>query len=322
MIAVGVRKNWRSLSAGERDRFIEALRSTKSSGIIDAFADMHSTHFDHGIHRSSHFLPWHREFLRRFEGELQKRYPDVTIPYWDSTVDRSASDALWSNSFLGQFNAAWRLRRALGSDRLPTAEQVQTNRDRGTYDAFWPELERDIHNPPHRWVGGVMASAASPGDPIFYLHHCWIDLLWVLWQLAHPSAPFVSSGAGLGLNDPLMEWPDRTPSHVLDHHALGYGYDAEPVLQVEGRLSFLRTHDVGTRFGPLTDQLDVEVVVEVETEPGRAFGFQLRADENEAARRGMLDTLRSAFNHGQRIRIDYQRAGLNNGVLLRVLALS
>lgn len=75
-----------------------------------------------------------------------------------------------------------------------------------------------------------MASAPSPGDPVFYFHHCWIDLLWAKWQLAHPGAPFVSSMAGAGLNDPLMEWPDRTPANVLDHHALGYSYDTEPPL--------------------------------------------------------------------------------------------
>jgi tyrosinase len=88
-------------------------------------------------------------------------------------------------------------------------------------------LESVIHNPPHRWVEGVMGGTASPGDPVFYLHHCWIDMLWVRWQIAHPQAPFVSSGPGAGLNDPLMQWPNRTPAMVLDHHALGYTYDIE-----------------------------------------------------------------------------------------------
>ena len=163
----------------------------------------------------------------RFERALQAHHPDVTIPYWDSSVDNSPSDPLWGNSFLGQFNSAWNLRRALGSATLPTQQQVLTNRGRGTYDAFWPELESVIHNPPHVWVEGVMGTAASPGDPAFYLHHCWIDMLWVRWQIAHPQAPFVSSGPGVGLNDPLMEWPNRTPAMVLDHQALGYTYDLE-----------------------------------------------------------------------------------------------
>ena len=223
---MGLRKNYRNLTDLERERFIQALQHVKSNGIVDQFADVHATHFDHGIHRGSHFLPWHREFLLRFERALQEHHTDVTIPYWDSTVDTSPSDPLWDDSFLGKFNSAWDLRRALGSDGpLPTSEQVETNQGRDTYQTFRPELEEAIHNPPHRWVEGVMSGFASPGDPVFYLHHCWIDLLWVQWQLAHPNAPFVSSGAGQGLNDPMAEWPDRTPADVLDHHALCYRYD-------------------------------------------------------------------------------------------------
>jgi Common central domain of tyrosinase len=135
-----------------------------------------------------------------------------------------------NNNFLGQFNSAWGLNRSLGAGGrpLPTQQQVEDNQRRDNYGTFWPELEHPIHNWPHSWVGGVMASAASPGDPVFYLHHCWIDLLWARWQHSHPDAPFVSSQAGAGLNDPLTEWPDRTPADVLDHHALGYRYDVEP----------------------------------------------------------------------------------------------
>jgi tyrosinase len=224
---MGVRKTYRNLTDAERDGFVQALYHVKSTGLVDQFAQMHAGHFFMNIHRSSHFLPWHREMLRRFERRLQQFHPDITIPYWASAARRSTSDPLWANSFLGQFNSAWNLGRALGSDTLPTQQQVTTNRGRGTYDAFWSDLERDIHNPPHRWVEGVMGSAASPGDPVFYLHHCWIDMLWARWQLAHPGAPFVSSGAGAGLNDPLMEWPSSTPAKVLDHHALGYTYDIE-----------------------------------------------------------------------------------------------
>jgi tyrosinase len=229
---MGVRKNYRNLTAAERDRFVQALHHVKSTGLVDQFANMHATHFFMNIHQSSHFLPWHREFLLRFERALQAHHPDVAIPYWNSTVDTSPSDPLWANSFLGQFNSAWNLRRALGSGPLPTPGQVETNQGRDNYDTFWRELENPIHNRPHVWVGGVMASTTSPGDPVFWLHHCWIDLLWARWQLAHPGAPFVSSQTGAGLNDPLMEWPDRTPAHVLDHHALGYTYDIEAAPRV------------------------------------------------------------------------------------------
>ncbi|PRY44993.1 M64 family metallopeptidase [Umezawaea tangerina] len=90
------------------------------------------------------------------------------------------------------------------------------------------------------------------------------------------------------------------------------------VAETTGRLSFLRVHDRGTGFGPPSDFLDVEVVVRLDTEPGRAFGFQLRDDGNEGARKGMLDTLRTAFARNHPVRLDYRRTGIDNGVLIRV----
>jgi tyrosinase len=234
---MGVRKTYRDLTNQERTRFVDALFQLKANGVIDQFAEIHRHHFDMNIHKSSHFLPWHREMLLRFERWLQRVplddgqvHPEITIPYWASAVRRSTTDPLWDNNFLGQFNSAWNLNRALGpkpNGILPSQQQVLTNRGRSKYNVFWEELERVIHNPPHVWVGGVMSWKASPRDPAFYLHHCWIDMLWVKWQIEHPGAPFVSSGPGAGLNAPLMQWPNRTPAMVLDHQALGYIYDFE-----------------------------------------------------------------------------------------------
>jgi hypothetical protein len=226
-----VRRNYRDLSPDERDRLVQALYHVKSTGLVDQFASDHATHFNHGIHRSSHFLPWHREFVRRFEVALQAFHPEIAIPYWDSTVDTSSSDPLWDNAFLGQFNASWGLNRRLrvtsSSSVLPTPQRLQQTQRLDQYAPYWPDLERAIHNPPHNWVGGVMASAASPGDPVFYFHHCWIDLLWAEWQvkLGHAGpAFFTASGPGVGLNDPLMGWT-TTAADVLDHRSLGYDYD-------------------------------------------------------------------------------------------------
>jgi hypothetical protein len=94
------------------------------------------------------------------------------------------------------------------------------------------------------------------------------------------------------------------------------------VFAAEGRLSFLRVHDVGTGFGPPGDQLDVEAVVRLDTDPSMAFGFQLRADGHEAARKGMLDALRTAFKRNRPVRLDYSRTGLTSGVIIRVADLS
>jgi IgA peptidase M64 len=90
------------------------------------------------------------------------------------------------------------------------------------------------------------------------------------------------------------------------------------VAEVGGRLKFLRVHEVGSGFGPPSDFLDVEVVVQLDTEPGRSFGFQLRDDASGTTRRGMLDVLRTAFNRNRQVRLDYRRTGIDNGILIRV----
>ena len=225
---MGVRKDYRQLTSFERQRFVDALHWLESTGKIKEFADLHAEHFEDGIHDTTHFLPWHRELLRRFEGSIQERFYGVTIPYWDSSVDNSVSSPLWGPDFLGPFDIDWVLSRQLGSDVLPTpavVNEVQSNVH--AYRSYSAALEGRVHGSSHRWVGGVMNSYDAPRDPVFYLHHAWIDLLWVHWQQANQGAIFEASEPGRGINDPLTAWPNRTPAEVMDHRALGYAYDVE-----------------------------------------------------------------------------------------------
>ncbi|WP_438030315.1 tyrosinase family protein [Sorangium sp. So ce233] len=97
------------------------------------------------------------------------------------------------------------------------------------------------HNRVHVWVGGSMAPGTSPDDPIFFLHHCNIDRLWALWQFRHPGqnypliVPRIGSPGNRphGLNDPMPPWTAgadlKRPIDVLNHTALGYTYDTDPV---------------------------------------------------------------------------------------------
>jgi hypothetical protein len=96
-----------------------------------------------------------------------------------------------------------------------------------------------------------------------------------------------------------------------------HGADAA-LLQSTGKVTFLRVHDVGTKFGPPTDQLDVEVIVQINSRPGESFGFQLREDGNKFARQGMLNLLRDAFNNNWSLTIDYFiDPGKKNGRIIR-----
>lgn len=91
------------------------------------------------------------------------------------------------------------------------------------------------------------------------------------------------------------------------------------IRQSSGRLTLLRVHRVGGRFGPPSDSIDVEAVIRLDTEPGQAFGFQMRTDSNRVVHQGMFDLLRDAWTHNHRVTIDYDiDDGKNNGNIIRV----
>ena len=86
------RKDYRDLSDDERNIFVAALYHLKSTGVIDTYAAEHSANFD-VAHGGSTFLPWHREFLRRFEDELRSYDPSISIPYWCLAARAAPADA-------------------------------------------------------------------------------------------------------------------------------------------------------------------------------------------------------------------------------------
>ncbi|WP_299539347.1 tyrosinase family protein [uncultured Streptomyces sp.] len=83
-----------------------------------------------------------------------------------------------------------------------------------------------LHNQVHRWVGGAMAGAASPDDPVFWLHHAFLDLVWGRWQKAHPRSGYQpaaalprdhpEAGRVFALRERMPPW-DVAPSALLAH---------------------------------------------------------------------------------------------------------
>ena len=100
------------------------------------------------------------------------------------------------------------LRRNAGADpnpnwrRLPGKGDVQTVMQEPLYDVepysmhslgglrnrlegwlgIWaPQL----HNMVHVWIGGDMAPATSPNDPVFLLNHANVDRIWEAWMVRH-----------------------------------------------------------------------------------------------------------------------------------------
>ncbi|MFE9258159.1 tyrosinase family protein [Streptomyces sp. NPDC006879] len=90
------------------------------------------------------------------------------------------------------------------------------------------------HNKVHQWVGGHMTGGTAPNDPVFWLHHSFVDLLWDRWQQAHPDSGYLPRrrlgradlqyGRVLSLDEPMPPW-DVTPAELLSHEGV-YRYEA------------------------------------------------------------------------------------------------
>ncbi len=118
---MGVRRNQRRLSAADKTRFVAAVLEMKAKPAAsygyDKYVAMHVAAFVGGpntnaAHLGPTFFPWHREFLRLFEVDLQAADTalgedgSITLPYWDWTRDNSPdptkkAGAIWKDSFMG-----------------------------------------------------------------------------------------------------------------------------------------------------------------------------------------------------------------------------
>ncbi|MFI6933206.1 tyrosinase family protein [Streptomyces sp. NPDC050287] len=85
------------------------------------------------------------------------------------------------------------------------------------------------HNRVHRWVGGQMVGGASANDPVFWMHHAFVDLLWTRWQQRHPNARYLPArplaagnaqhGQVVARQEKMPPW-DVTPEELQDHSGI------------------------------------------------------------------------------------------------------
>lgn len=175
-------------------------------------------------HRGPLFFPWHRVLLLEFEKDLQKIDSNAVIPYWD--WDLTGKSNPFTPDFLGgdgdsvqnqrvvdgafaYANGQFPIRvwdsnaspgdaglvRQFGDGNnafLPKAPAVKSALGSAPYTGGTGSWERvcegSLHNPVHNWVGGNMALMTSPNDPVFFLHHAYIDYLWEQWKAQHPTS--------------------------------------------------------------------------------------------------------------------------------------
>ncbi|MFI5617086.1 tyrosinase family protein [Streptomyces sp. NPDC051567] len=89
------------------------------------------------------------------------------------------------------------------------------------------------HNKVHQWIGGHMTGGTAPNDPVFWLHHAFVDLIWDRWQQKHPDSGYLPAvppplgdfqrGRVIALDEPMPPW-DVSPREMSGHQRL-YRYE-------------------------------------------------------------------------------------------------
>ncbi len=179
------RKSVAALTPQERTDYVNAVLALKRKpspwadglSVYDTFVMWHRDAFGCAVmagHMGPAFMPWHRVLLRLYEEQLRDVDPEVTLPYWDWTVDNGTGAPVWTDDFMGGNGdpatgmavttgpfrkGAWEIQifdyndrvrspfivRGLGSGflatALPTAEEVEAALAIETYDAApWSTL--------------------------------------------------------------------------------------------------------------------------------------------------------------------------------------
>jgi len=217
-----VRRNLANLSRAERNRLEEVLRTAINSeklggyvgvanyhgapemcsGVVPevwgtGYCCIHDPWDGRGGNLTLLFLPWHRLFVVQMEEVLGEG-----IPYWDWAADNTPPD-FWASGPMhpelhqrgdwfvnGEPNCS---HNSATSSRNPDMTQYYSSLETLNDDvesAFeadnFKEFSEQInvpHNAIHGAIGCDMGWAAYAAyDPIFWLHHSYIDHLFAFWQ--------------------------------------------------------------------------------------------------------------------------------------------
>jgi hypothetical protein len=244
--------------AGALDSYRAAIDAMKALPSSDprSWQAQAEIHLDHCPHGNAFFLPWHRAYLQYFEQVIRAMSGDsgFALPYWNWTTQPTIPPAFWTGtlndptraigptdpmpaSAVGQpvIDAILAIAdfETFGSSFVPSSCTVNCQR----FPAGTGALEGTPHNIVHGTIGGNMGTYLSPLDPIFWLHHCNVDRLWVEWNksFANPGNSFWRTfdfadnfvdGAGNNVASVIVDT-------LFDTFALGYRYDTQPEAEIE-----------------------------------------------------------------------------------------
>ncbi|RGP63201.1 amino acid transporter [Fusarium sporotrichioides] len=196
---------WSTLTAAEKSAYIQAdlcllslpaqsIDSDVVSSRWDELVYSHAAQVDY-IHEVGAFLPWHRYWDEPLDaGNLTASImfdPEADTSFGGNGTGPNScvQDGPFANTTLHiQDDLSYTetcLRRIFDDKQFSLGAQsaVDECMAKETFIDFWHCIERGPHSAGHGGVAGTMISVAvSPGDPIFWLHHTYLDKLFSDWQ--------------------------------------------------------------------------------------------------------------------------------------------
>ena len=222
----GVRRNIRTVTPYERERFMTALLALQDSMLRAGVhgASEPGIHAAMAAHHGLTFLPWHRELCNSFEERLRQIDPELSLHYWDWN---DPPHDLFTQSFLGKG--------AAGDDEavpvLPnpaamTPDDIEIL-EAASFRTLRMLLEHKYHCARFAYFGGTVVNHhVSLHDPLALLLCSNVDRLYATWQ-ARPGQHWRLDPAqvygrdrhelGACLLEPwpgaLALWPAECPAH-------------------------------------------------------------------------------------------------------------
>ncbi|HET6227164.1 MAG TPA: Ig-like domain-containing protein [Bacteroidia bacterium] len=215
-LSAQVRRDLNSLTAAERSTLVTLMQQYITSDVVEDHCNYQRktgvSTLD--IHSDTHFLPFHRAYIEGMEDYLMKQgYPQfVPLPSWNpATPVPTEFRVVDANCATASVNCNMNVTNTPSTDCSTSINwspniarprylslPVQTGTSNDLCD--WPFVtgsgglsriaegetpntpNSTYHNSVHTSMGGAMRYFTSPGAPIFFCWHAYIDDIWKQYQ--------------------------------------------------------------------------------------------------------------------------------------------
>jgi tyrosinase len=217
-------------------------------------------------HNSWFFLPWHRWYLWYFEEIVGATIVKLggpanwALPYWNYSDSSNPDARRIPQAFVdtampdGSPNALFVSERDFGNDGAAVGDDADVdltcleepnyiadeaggspgfggpetafNHGGGPFGALEGTPHGSMHVAVNGWLGGFNTAGL---DPLFWLHHCNIDRLWVVWRNRDASHIDPTESSWLNLSFDFHSGGGKAISRkvgdAVDTNAIGYDYE-------------------------------------------------------------------------------------------------